>query len=69
MLNRSADEVTLLAVSKTKPVEVIEQAYDAGQRAFGESYVQEAVEKITALKIKPILRGILLAQFKPIKPS
>ena len=50
--HRHADEITLLAVSKTKTVELIEQAYDAGQRAFGESYVQEAVEKIIALQNK-----------------
>ena len=49
---RNANEVTLLAVSKTKPIEMLEQAYAAGQRNFGESYVQEAVEKITALQNK-----------------
>ncbi|ASP46996.1 YggS family pyridoxal phosphate-dependent enzyme [Cognaticolwellia beringensis] len=49
---RNANEVTLLAVSKTKPIELLEQAYSAGQRNFGESYVQEAVEKITALQNK-----------------
>jgi len=52
LANRNADEVTLLAVSKTKPIEMLEQAYNAGQRNFGESYVQEAVEKITALQNK-----------------
>lgn len=45
LANRSIDEVCLLAVSKTKPVTLIEQAYAAGQRAFGESYIQEAIEK------------------------
>lgn len=43
---RSSEEVTLLAVSKTKPASDIEQAISAGQRAFGENYVQEGVEKI-----------------------
>jgi len=43
---RSSQEVTLLAVSKTKPVSDIEEAIAAGQRAFGENYVQEGVEKI-----------------------
>lgn len=38
--------VRLLAVSKTKPVQAIEEAIAAGQTAFGENYVQEAVEKI-----------------------
>ena len=52
LANRNTDEVTLLAVSKTKPIEMLEQAYNAGQRNFGESYVQEAVEKITALHNK-----------------
>lgn len=47
--NRLNNEVTLLAVSKTKPNELVEQAYEAGQRDFGESYVQESVEKIAQL--------------------
>ncbi len=46
---RPADAVTLLAVSKTFPAEAVRQAHAAGQRAFGENYVQEAVDKITAL--------------------
>ena len=37
--------VQLMAVSKKKPVDLIEQAYHGGQRIFGESYVQEAIEK------------------------
>jgi pyridoxal phosphate enzyme (YggS family) len=37
--------VTLLAVSKTKPAEELMEAYDAGQRLFGENMVQELVEK------------------------
>ncbi|KAA1195409.1 YggS family pyridoxal phosphate-dependent enzyme [Photorhabdus heterorhabditis] len=43
---RAPEEITLLAVSKTKPVEDIEKAITAGQRQFGENYVQEGVEKI-----------------------
>ncbi|HDR1050872.1 YggS family pyridoxal phosphate-dependent enzyme [Pasteurella multocida] len=43
---RPESAVKLLAVSKTKPVEDIYQAYQAGQTAFGENYVQEGVEKI-----------------------
>ena len=46
---RAPGGVTLLAVSKTHPVALIEQAYAAGQRAFGENYVQEALEKMDAL--------------------
>lgn len=37
--------VLLIAVSKTKPVALLEEAYRAGQRAFGENYVQELVDK------------------------
>lgn len=47
---RSISQVTLLAVSKTKTSAMIEQAYLAGQREFGESYIQEAVEKIANLQ-------------------
>ena len=48
--HRPPNTVKLLAVSKTKPVSDIVQAYDAGQRLFGENYVQEGVEKIHALQ-------------------
>ncbi|MBC8947692.1 MULTISPECIES: YggS family pyridoxal phosphate-dependent enzyme [Xenorhabdus] len=43
---RSSEEITLLAVSKTKPVDAIAEAIANGQREFGENYVQEGVEKI-----------------------
>src|SRR5919201_4065694 len=46
---RDANAVTLLAVSKTHPVARIEEARKAGQLAFGENYVQEAIEKMLAL--------------------
>ena len=42
---RPAGSVALLAVSKTKPAELIAEAYRLGQRHFGENYVQEAVSK------------------------
>lgn len=41
--------VTLVAISKTKPVEDIQEAYEAGQRIFGENLVQELVDKYEAL--------------------
>jgi pyridoxal phosphate enzyme (YggS family) len=47
--SRDASSVTLLAVSKTFPAEDVRAAFNAGQRAFGENYVQEAVAKITGL--------------------
>ncbi|WP_428774083.1 YggS family pyridoxal phosphate-dependent enzyme [Vibrio sp.] len=43
---RAPGSVQLLAVSKTKPVEAILAAAEAGQRAFGENYVQEGVSKV-----------------------
>ena len=43
---RASEEITLLAVSKTKPASDVEKAIEAGQLAFGENYVQEGVEKI-----------------------
>lgn len=39
------ENVTLIAVSKTKPISMLLDAYNAGQRHFGENYVQELVEK------------------------
>ncbi len=39
----------LVAVSKTKPVELLKEAYDAGQRDFGENYVQELSDKAPQL--------------------
>jgi len=47
--HRANSEITLLAVSKTKPASDIATFYHAGQRAFGENYVQEAREKQQAL--------------------
>ena len=46
---RLSQSVTLLAVSKTFPAEAVRQAHAAGQQAFGENYVQEALAKIEAL--------------------
>ena len=49
MAGRAANSVTLLAVSKTKPESAVREAHAAGQRAFGENYVQEGLAKIEAL--------------------
>jgi pyridoxal phosphate enzyme (YggS family) len=43
---REPESVTLVAVSKTQPVAKVREAYEAGQRLFGENYVQEALPKI-----------------------
>lgn len=46
---RDRKDVTLIAVSKTKPVETLKEAYDLGVRVFGENKVQELTEKYDAL--------------------
>ncbi len=46
---RPREDVTLICVTKTKPVEDLRQAYDAGQRVFGENRVQEIIEKFPQL--------------------
>ena len=45
------DKATLVAVSKTKPVEELQTLYDLGQRDFGENYVQELVDKQIVLPV------------------
>lgn len=45
----SREDVTLIAVSKTKPVEMLQEIYDAGCREFGENKVQELVDKYEVL--------------------
>ena len=50
LANRSEKDVQLLAVSKTHPSEILQKMYEAGQRSFGENYLQEALDKIDALK-------------------
>ena len=47
---RDPESVQLLAVSKTHPAEVLQNMYSIGQRAFGENYLQEALDKIETLK-------------------
>ncbi len=51
---RPVESVTLLAVSKTFGTDAVRQAHAAGQSAFGENYIQEAVDKITALADLPL---------------
>lgn len=53
---REPEDIQLLAVSKTFPARAIEEAMHAGQTAFGENYVQEALEKMAELiKLRPWL--------------
>ena len=51
---RALEDIQLVAVSKTFPPEDIRAAFACGQRAFGESYVQEALEKINDLNDLPL---------------
>jgi pyridoxal phosphate enzyme (YggS family) len=53
---RDVDSIRLVAVSKTKSADAIREAYAAGQRDFGENYVQELVQKAEALADLPDLR-------------
>uniref|UniRef100_A0A803QCB6 Pyridoxal phosphate homeostasis protein n=1 Tax=Cannabis sativa TaxID=3483 RepID=A0A803QCB6_CANSA len=70
---RTAEEVRVVAVSKTKPLSLIRQVYDSGHRCFGENYVQEILEKAPQLpddiewhfighlqsnKVKSLLAGV-----------
>jgi PLP dependent protein len=57
---RDPAEIRVLAVSKARPPEAIRAAYAAGQRAFGENYVQEALAKIEALADLPDLEWHLI---------
>ena len=50
LAGRNVEEVTLLAVSKTFGAEAVRTAAAAGQRAFGENYVQEGIDKIAQLR-------------------
>jgi pyridoxal phosphate enzyme (YggS family) len=48
---RRPEEISLLAVSKTRPAADVRAAVDAGQTAFGENYVQEGLEKLSELQV------------------
>ena len=53
-LGRHPDEITLLAASKTNPAERLREACQAGQKIFGENYLQEALAKMQQLNDLPI---------------
>ena len=54
MAQRDSARITLLAVSKTVPATVVREVYSAGQQAFGENFVQEALDKIHDLRDLPL---------------
>jgi pyridoxal phosphate enzyme (YggS family) len=66
---RDPGTISLIAVSKTHPVEAIEAALAAGQRAFGENYVQEALEKMRALAARPEARGVEWHMIGPLQSN
>ncbi|MCX8521429.1 MAG: YggS family pyridoxal phosphate-dependent enzyme [Rhodoferax sp.] len=51
---RDANSIGLLAAAKTFPARAVREAFAAGQRAFGENYIQEGVDKIRALSDLPL---------------
>lgn len=51
LAGRDPEQVRLLAVSKTFDADAVRSAVTAGQRAFGENYLQEALDKIAALRV------------------
>ncbi|MCE8013350.1 YggS family pyridoxal phosphate-dependent enzyme [Billgrantia desiderata] len=63
---RAPDAARLLAVSKTKPADMIRAAWQLGQREFGENYVQEALEKQTELAD---LKGIVWHFIGPLQAN
>jgi pyridoxal phosphate enzyme (YggS family) len=64
---RSSSELTLIAVSKFKPAEAIREAHAAGQRDFGENYVQELLEKREQLADLQDLRWHLIGHLQTKK--
>ena len=66
---RSADEVRLMAVSKTHPMAAIREAYDAGQRLFGENRVQETQAKAAQLAELPDLEMHLIGPLQSNKTA
>jgi len=65
---RPVQSVTLLAVSKTFAADAVREAHNAGQRAFGENYVQEAIAKIDALAaLRPDMQWHLIGPLQSNK--
>lgn len=65
--HRCAGSVKLIAVSKTRSVNEIEQAIQAGQRAFAESYLQESLSKIAMLNATPPLEWHFIGRIQSNK--
>ncbi len=61
-VHRRRSEITLIAVSKTKPVEMLQEVYNAGVRDFGENKVQEICEKYD--KLPPDIRWHMIGHLQ-----
>ena len=66
---RSRDSVTLVAVSKTHPAAAVRAVAAAGQRHFGENYLQESVEKIAEIAAKDPIEGLIWHFIGPIQSN
>ena len=66
---RQRTDISLLAVSKLQSADKIESLYAAGQRAFGENYVQEAVDKIAQFAAKPQYADIVWHLIGPLQSN
>jgi len=66
---RRPEDVALMAVTKTFPPEIIREAYDAGQRLFGENRVQEFAEKVPSLADLPEIEFHLIGHLQSNKAA
>ena len=66
---RDPQSVELLAVSKTFPLAVVLAAHKAGQKQFGENYIQEGVEKISACRARPDCADLVWHCIGPIQSN
>ena len=66
---RDPGSAQLLAVSKTFPLAAVLAAHEAGQKQFGENYIQEGVEKITACRARPNCSDIVWHCIGPIQSN
>jgi len=68
-IRQQSNAVTLIAVSKTQPIAAIESAIAAGQRDFGENYVQEGVDKIRVLYVRRVMPPLVWHMIGPIQSN
>jgi pyridoxal phosphate enzyme (YggS family) len=64
---RKPEDIRLVVVTKTQPVDIVQYAVDAGAKDFGENYVEEAIPKINALEKNPTLRWHMIGHLQSRK--